>query len=707
MSKIERLYEFRERINIVHHPMRRDSAISAGAGEVEVTSAWRIVYPADADARIVNAAKDLQEYLEVSMNVALTVGTDSPAGTPVIKLMLDNTLTGERTYRLDVKENCITIAGADAKGVISGGFYVEDLMNLKEAPVLAIGSEERKPLIGLRMVHSGWGIDLFPSEHLKAMAHAGFTAAVVFITGIDRTNVGPLDVNDVIDRAWLYGLDVMLYAYLPSYKHPDEPDAEEFFESVYTRLFDYYPRALGVMLVGESAEFPSRDPRTTGKRRKESTIDGIPDSKPSPGWWPCSDYPAWLQRVSDAVHKSKKDARIVFNTYNWHYVDEAERREFLKNIPKDITVQITFDIGKEKRREGFYCPVMDYSISACEPGEYFKSESAIAHEMGLQILSTANTAGATWDFGTVPYVPVPQQWIRRFNSLDQARRDWNVNSYYDNHHYGWWPSVVTDLGRWAFWSPQLDLNEMLKKLAVRDFGAAAADKVLEVWDLWSDAMQNDYVATNEEQYGPMRVGPSYPLIFHPNITRTMAGKEIKFPTTPGAHFGSGIIKTLYQPFEVAHQSPGALRYPAELRCLQRLREKFARGVEELEKLRTIVPERKLAKLEEQIRLGKYIVCNAATAACVKEWYMLNIKLLGSSDVAEANKILDQLEALALKEIANAESAIELVQADSRLGWEPSMEYVTDKWHIDWKIRQVRHMLQGDFQSYRDLLNMQL
>ena len=87
--------------------------------------------------------------------------------------------------------------------------------------------------------------------------------------------------------------------------------------------------------------------------------------------------------------------------------------------------------------------------------------------------------------------------------------------------------------------------------------------------------------------------------------------------------------------------------------------------------------------------------------------MLNIKLLGSSDVAEANKILDQLEALALKEIANAESAIELVQADSRLGWEPSMEYVTDKWHIDWKIRQVRHMLQGDFQSYRDLLNMQL
>ena len=705
MSKIERSYEFRERINQVHLANRRDMAIKAGAGEVEVTAAWQITY-SDSDARIVNAAKDLQDYLAESMDICVIV-TDKPAAdAPVIKLELDNSLKGERTYRLTVAENCITVAGADAKGVISGCFYIEDLMNLKEAPVLALGSEERKPLIGLRMVHSGWGIDLFPSEHLRAMAHAGFTAAVVFITGIDHTKVGPLDVNDIIDRAWLYGLDVMLYAYLPSYKHPDDPDAAAFFEGIYTKLFDYYPKALGVMLVGESAEFPSRDPRTTGKRRRESFIDGISDTRPSPGWWPCSDYPAWLQRVSDAVHKSKKDALIVFNTYNWHYVDAEARREFLKNIPKDITVQITFDIGHEKRRENFRCPVLDYSISACEPGAYFKSESAIAHEMGLKILSTANTAGATWDFGTIPYVPVPQQWIRRFKSLDQARRDWNVNSYYDNHHYGWWPSVVTDLGRWAFWAPQLDLDVMLKKFAVRDFGAEAADAVLAVWDKWSDAMQNDYVATNEEQYGPMRVGPSYPLIFHPNITRTMGKKEIQFPTTEGAHFGWHIIKTMYQPYESGGQTPGFMRHPAELRCLKRLHEKFATGVAELEALRDKVPARKLAKLEEQIRLGKFIACHAATAACVKEWYMLNIKLLGASGAEEANELLDKLEALANAEIANAESAIPLVEADSRLGWEPSMEYVTDAWHINWKIRQVKYML-GELQEFRELVNMPL
>ncbi len=705
MNRQERSYGFRERIDQVHRSNRRDAALTPQAHEVEVTAAWRIVCADCGDARLMRAAQDLQDYLRVSMNLNLTLADAAAPDTPAIELKIDPALTGERTVRRSVKPGRVTIAGADAQGVIAGCVQLEDLMNLREAPFLEIGTETRKPLIKLRMVHSGWGIDCFPSEHLNAIAHAGFTAVVIFITGIDRTNVGQLDVNDVIDRAWLYGLDVMLYAYLPGYKHPSEPDAKEFFENVYTRLFEYYPKALGVMLVGESAEFPSRDPHTTGKRCHDSVIDGIPDLRPSPGWWPCSDYPDWLGMVCDAVHQAKPDALVIFNTYNWYYADADVRRAFLARLPKGVTVQITFDIGREIIREGLVCQVRDYSISADEPSAYFQSESAIAHEMNLPIVSTANTAGATWDFGVIPYVPVPQQWLRRFASLDRARRDWNVDGYYDNHHYGWWPSIITDLGRWAFWSPEVDLTQMLEKLAVRDFGAAAAPTVLNAWQLWSDAMRDDYVASNEEQYGPLRVGPSYPLIFHPNITRTMGNKEIQFPTTPGAHFGWKIIKTMYQPYESDRQAPGFLRFPVELRALRRLHEKFVRGVEMLESVRAQVPDRKLANLDEQLRLGKFIASSVATACCVKEWYLLNLKLMAAADVREAHALLDRLEKLAQDEIANAESAIPLVEADSRLGWEPSMEYVTDAWHIRWKIRQVRYMLQGELAAFRGLLDL--
>ena len=41
---------------------------------------------------------------------------------------------------------------------------------------------------------------------------------------------------------------------------------------------------------------------------------------------------------------------------------------------------------------------------------------------------------------------------------------------------------------------------------------------------------------------------------------------------------------------------------------------------------------------------------------------------------------------------NAKKVIPAVEVDSRLGWEPSMEYVCDPWHLDWKLRQMDHTL---------------
>ena len=50
------------------------------------------------------------------------------------------------------------------------------------------------------------------------------------------------------------------------------------------------------------------------------------------------------------------------------------------------------------------------------------------------------------------------------------------------------------------------------------------------------------------------------------------------------------------------------------------------------------------------------------------------------------------DALGEQEIAIAEATIPLVEADSRLGWEPSMEYLGDAAHLRWKIEQARRVL---------------
>ena len=45
-----------------------------------------------------------------------------------------------------------------------------------------------------------------------------------------------------------------------------------------------------------------------------------------------------------------------------------------------------------------------------------------------------------------------------------------------------------------------------------------------------------------------------------------------------------------------------------------------------------------------------------------------------------------------------------VELDSRLGWEPSMEYVCDKWHLEWKVRQVNSALR-EIEIYRKMLEL--
>ena len=122
-----------------------------------------------------------------------------------------------------------------------------------------------------------------------------------------------------------------------------------------------------------------------------------------------------------------------------------------------------------------------------------------------------------------------------------------------------WECIAAEIGRWSAWENyEPDYELLFEKIAVRDYGRDAAEHVLAAWRFWSEAM-GCYTASNEDQYGPWRVGAAYPFIFHPDISRTMQSREIRFPTAPQAHFGWRIIKTFYHPYENAEQSPGFLR----------------------------------------------------------------------------------------------------------------------------------------------------
>jgi len=110
-------------------------------------------------------------------------------------------------------------------------------------------------------------------------------------------------------------------------------------------------------------------------------------------------------------------------------------------------------------------------------------------------------------------------------------------------------------------------------------------------------------------------------------------------------------------------------------------------------------------LERLLALRKFIANTLKTTINVKQWWLLNQQLLAESNKPKALKLLDALERIALDEINNARASIPLVESHSRLGWEPSMEYMTDPSRLEWKIRQVRTVLESEIPEYRKAIDL--
>ena len=712
---VEAPYAFRRFLETVHHTDQRDPSATPAPDEVVIDNTWRIVVRCDAGPLVRAVARDLQDYFQVSMGIDLLVQhldrlDDLKTGHPAIVLHTDPGAVGvptpARSCHVEVRPERIEITGRDDRGTAQGSYHLEHLLNLRGAPFITPRSEARSPIFQPRMTHSGWGLDEFPEDYLNVIAHYGFDSILVFASEVNRSPDGlinrdprsgsqgrPNDFNTLVDRAAKYGLDVYLYAY-PHGKqplHPSDPGAERFYEETFGALFRACPRAKGIILVGESVEFPSHDPRTTGKLRLDLDPTAPPSSKPSPGWFPCDDYPEWVSLVARVCRKYNPDAEIIFWTYNWGWAPDDERLALIRSLPTDITLQATFEMFETIHHDGVTNANVDYTISSVGPGHYFATEAAVAHERGIRLHAMVNTGGLTWDFGVIPYQPISQQWSERNQAVLNAHRDWNLTGLMENHHYGWWPSVVSELALANYWSPSVDPDEMIWRLALRDFGDGA-EQAVAAWQAWS-AATCDYVPTNEDQYGPFRVGPAYPFTF----IRTPV-----MPVSDSALWGDLIVKTPYEPENLGTKvkTAGGIRLAAEIASLERMLARWQEGLATLDAAIALAPAHKHDRNHRMRNLGAYIPHAIRTTINTKRWWQARARLLVEDDRDRASDLVDQLVTIGEDELANCESVIPILDADSRLGWEPTMEYLGDADHVRWKMAHLRHTLDHEIQRFR-------
>lgn len=716
-------YSFRNQNFCAVPPLTPTPNACGSAAGCKIDDSWEIIVPAS-DSRLVRYyADDLSHFFADAFGVSLRIRyvknirsyIDNPSGKIILIQESDragNLVVSDMkaAFHLLVADSYVIVTGKTERGTARGVYYLEDSMRLRGECSLLHEDMEHAPLFCPRMTHSGTELDTFPDNFLEACAHAGMDAIIIYaghpdshLHGFEDPEAlwpgagrGYCDFANLVWRAEGYGLDVYVYSHILCDVHPDEPEAEAYYEASFGKLFKSAPGIKGLIFVGETFEFPSKDPHTSGVRCQLQPKD---DPRVSPGWYPCYDYPQLLSLIQKTVRKYNPDVDIVFWTYNWGYVDKEARLALIENLPKGITLQVTFEmwesfIGVNGKRYS----IDDYSISFPGPSQVFIDEAEKAKELGIRLYTMANTGGRTWDNGVTPYLPVPQQWQKRYEALRRANKKYGLMGLMENHHYGWLPSFLSLFSKNAFTTNGLPNDEMLRQIAARDYGSSA-DLALRAWECFSEGISK-VIAAGVDQYGPYRCGPTYPLLFD------QTAAELQIPSAPWAwHKGGSIWNPVYNDSVFPNYENTVMRY----RHVKTVKEHFARGVKLLEEAAETLKVPFGSEVSRQIAVARFLLCTYVTTENVIGWTMAKALLLrGEKDIPKDGmravretlgikntpaELTEYMKQIAAQETENVAAALKCWEEDSSIGFEASMEYAFNDVFAEWKNAETERSLQ--------------
>ena len=683
MLKTEQNYDFRKRLCTPHKRIYRIKGDSPREREIEIRDG-DLLYVSHTDEVSVTAAKDFVDYMKTAFGIKISL-SDTEDGAKIVATLSPETLSGDSAgymgRRVSVTEDGVTVIGYDARGLAQGLYSLEEKMNARRAPYLAYATSDMRAAFTPRMVHSGYGMDLYPDEYLSSIAHAGYDAILAFVKDKNHSAHGECDFADIVKRAKKFGIDFYAYSYLENFTHPEAEGAKEHYAELYGGIFRDIPGLRGMVFVGESIEFPSNDPHVAKRHYYEVPEDGIPDGKLSPGWYPCYDYPQWISLVRDSIRSVSPEADVVFWSYNFGFIGKEERIKLLRNIPTDVSLLVTYEMfdtyemGNGK----------DYTVSRVGPGAYFVSEAEVAKERGIRLYAMTNTGGRTWDFGTIPYEPFPNRWHERCESILESQRRYGLAGLMESHHYGFLPSFISRLITNDFTVGAPSYEEKLRAIA-EEIAPRFEDTFIEGMTLVSRSIEH-YVPSDENQYGPFRIGPSFPLC----LCRSM-----KVPCDPNAHFGNRIYYTIGRNHDDwGYHDPYSVRVRGEIEAATTARSLVREGLKVLRGIKN-----KGEALLRIINLVEFIERCYTTAIHHKNFYIYRYKLLSATTIPEIERIVCRLERIGRDEIKNAEATIPLVERDSAIGYEPSMGYQCDKASLLWKIKQVNYMIDTELALYK-------
>jgi len=712
------------------HLHQRDINAQPNQDEMVIAdTGWQVLIHAKSGPLVNYAAQDLCDFMRTSMQVEVEVNQKSLlsdwdgqkkviiAGTPDQLPGIGSELKTEKDYEIRFSPDRIIVCGFDERGVMFGLFNLESRMNLREGPFLPRDYETvRHSRYQTRMVLSWLGWMQWPDTYLSHLAHDGYDA--IFASAYANPNgvEGPphyhlvrkqnaARLNDVIFRAKQHGIKV----YTPIlYNNTGEPENKAKLREHVRDIVTKFPDIHGYVLLTEGFYF-------------EKFFGAGGHGK--------QDLREWARQWTEAVkivveecHKLNPKIEILPWEYNIDFrPTQVELKRYVTSLlPPETIPLLTWENGKAFEIDGLHGYLRDYSISQIGPAEVAAAQIAESDRRGMKVYCKVDCF-ATWQFGTTPYLPCPQQWQKRYEKLAEYGIDGTLETWSN----GYKPNFMAELRAWSCWTDPLDQQTLLESIARRQFGAGSEEQVLKAWSHFSKAIKyvpdtGPTMGTNSAVANPLffdeppmrimtlnnswwdeeqkthwrhRMVPYWPfshniMVFTPDFTNRSNRAE----AYARSHSGIGAIESK----EVLEKTAVL---PVFNKYVLLAADEFERGLKLYRQAALSAPESKQKTALKEVLIVEQMQRMLRSLHAILEFEDLRFNLKKTDMEDEAKPFLDRMSEILSAEIERTEASLETARLDSRLGYESEMDYVYNPFILKEKLQVLHEVLDEQLPLY--------
>ncbi|EEF59094.1 hypothetical protein [Pedosphaera parvula] len=646
------------------------------SAEANLQSGWKIYTPRGRGEVLKHAVADFAHYCLVCQQTKKgSLSEASKPGNNTITLLVRPSSDVPEAYSLKIEKKSIHLESSSEIGLARGLVELEHRMAERGGPFLSTTCETNRPTFSTRCVFPYSSlmtdvlgqdlIDPCPDGYLDTIFHQDADGIWIYALLSDLVPSPVFDgmgvggekrlqkLRDLVNRAAKHSLKVYIYLNEPRSqplaffdKYPDVKGqvegntaalctsteaVQKHLRGSFEKLFREVPGLGGVFLITASENLANCYSHAHGGKTscprcsQRSPADVIAES---------------IRCMAEGTWAANPKARFVVWDWSWHSVlGENVPEQIIKQLPKGVALMADFERGTTIERGGVAMKVDEYSISVVGPSPRAQLRAKQSKDSGLDFFAKVQLS-TTWECGTVPFIPVPNLLARKATAM----RDLNVTGAMATWTIGSYPSPNTEAFALRQWNPQLDEEDILRRIAARRYNPEAVAPAVSGWTKLSDAFTEEYPYSSAPYSGPLQHGPSL-LLYRRDIPPPLGTVTLLNPKDDWTHW-------------TAPYSPELMS-----KLLRHLCERWDDGLHDLQDA-----------MEASTGVRRWTAQRDYGVA-----WMVGYTYRAYADDLDFYKARDKGDILHMKQIAAAqivstEEALRFVRADSRLGWEPELQY---------------------------------